>query len=54
MEAVTTALTSGFTSAAGDILPVIAVAVTAAIGVIGVKIAAKSGISFFSSLAKKN
>lgn len=52
MAEITTTLTTSFTQVAGDILKIIGVSVVAAMGVIGVKVAVKSGIGFFKSLSK--
>jgi len=52
MDAITTALTSGFTSAASDIFSILAIAVPAAIGVMAVILAVRVGIRQFKGLAK--
>lgn len=51
MGEITTALQSGFTQTAGDILKVIAIAVVAVMSVVGVKVAVKSAIKFFKSMS---
>lgn len=53
MDSIATSLTASFTSTAGDILKMVGIGAVAAIGVIGVKVAVKTGINFFKSLASK-
>ena len=51
MAEITTALQTGFTQVAADIIKVIAIAVVAVIGVVGVKVSVKGAIKFFKSMA---
>ncbi len=53
MEAVTTALTTAFTTMQNDVMGIITAALPIAIGIVAVFFAVKKGISFFKQIANK-
>lgn len=53
MEAITTALSTAFTTMQEDVMAIIVVALPVAILIVGTFFAVKKGISFFKGIANK-